>query len=167
MDSSRVRRVVIGLGANLGDRGENLERAFQSLSEIPGVRLLARSSFYETPPAGGPPQPDYWNGAALVETSLSPRELLGSLLSIERALGRIRPDPVRWGPRTIDLDILWIEGEAVSGPDLEVPHPRLSGRVFALRPLLDVAPDAADPRTGERYDGMPAASLPIRRIDST
>jgi 2-amino-4-hydroxy-6-hydroxymethyldihydropteridine diphosphokinase len=159
-----ARRVVVGLGANLGDRGLTIERAAHSLGERLGFTLVACSPLYETPPAGGPPQPDYWNGAALVLTSLPARDILSVTLAIERSLGRVRPDPVRWGPRTIDLDILWIEGEEIAEPDLEVPHPRLEGRVFALRPLLDVAPDAAHPRTSQRYADLPAARLPITRV---
>lgn len=163
----KLRRVVLGLGTNLGDRAQNLGNAVEALSRLRGVRVLAQSSLYETPPAGGPPQPHYWNGALLVETTRLPGELLSEMLTIEQSLGRIRPDPIRWGPRTIDLDILWIESEIIDEENLKVPHPRLFERVFALRPLLDVAPDALDPFTGQRYDAFPAASLPIARIGST
>jgi len=161
---SGERRVVLGLGANLGRRGETITRAIEMLKETPGFVVEARSPLYVTPPAGGPPQPDYWNAAALVRTSSSGREILARTLEIERSLGRVRPDPVRWGPRTIDIDILWIEGEAWAAPDLSVPHPRLEGRVFALRPLLDVAPDASDPRTGARFADLPAAREPIAEV---
>src|SRR5262245_39837193 len=103
-----------------------------------GIVVRARSSLYESPPAGGPPQGDYLNMAVAVETRLAPREVLERALAIERALGRVRPDPVRWGPRTIDIDVLWIDGETIDEPGLTVPHPRLAERAFALRPLLDV-----------------------------
>jgi len=160
-----VRRVVIGLGSNLGDRAANIDAAITALRAYRDLHVLRRSPLYETPPAGGPPQPDYLNAAVLIVTDADGRELLERLLGIERALGRIRPDPVRWGPRTIDLDLLWIEGEAISEPDLDVPHPRLHERVFALRPLLDVAPDARDFSTGQELASLPAASEPIKRFD--
>jgi 2-amino-4-hydroxy-6-hydroxymethyldihydropteridine diphosphokinase len=163
----RTRRVVIGIGSNLGDRAGNLALAVARLGEDARVDVLARSLVYVTPPAGGPPQGDYLNCAALVSTALPARELLLRTLAIEHALGRVRPDPVRWGPRTIDLDILWIEGEAIDEPGLTVPHPRLGERAFALRPLLDVVPDAVDPTTGARYADLPAARVPLVRADGT
>lgn len=159
------QRVVLGLGANLGERGQTIARAITTIRSWPDVTLVARSPLYVTPPAGGPPQPDYWNGALLILTSNDVRSLLDRTLELERSLGRIRPDPIRWGPRTIDIDILWAEGLIIDEPGLTVPHPRLGERVFALRPLLDVLPDAADPRTSQRYADMPAAHLPIVRVD--
>jgi 2-amino-4-hydroxy-6-hydroxymethyldihydropteridine diphosphokinase len=156
-------RVILGLGSNLGDREANIAGALRALASCSGVKLVAAAPLYESPPAGGPPQGDYLNGAALVETSLAPGELLAAALEIERSLGRVRPDPVRWGPRTIDIDLLWIEGLAVRDEGLVVPHPRLGERAFALRPLLDLVPDAADPRSGEPYAALPAATAPIRR----
>lgn len=159
-----VRRVVLGLGANLGDRLATLESAVAALGADGGLSILARSHLYETPPAGGPEQPDYLNGALLATTSLGAMEILDRALAVERAHGRVRPDSVRWGPRILDIDVLWIEGEVVQAPGIEVPHPRLRERPFALRPLLDVAPDARDPRTGELYSALPAASMPIRRV---
>jgi 2-amino-4-hydroxy-6-hydroxymethyldihydropteridine diphosphokinase len=159
------QRVVLGLGANLGERGQTIARAIATISSWPNVTLVAQSHLYLTPPAGGPPQPDYWNGAILILTSNDVRTLLDRALALERSLGRIRPDPIRWCARTIDIDILWAENQIFDERGLTVPHPRLSQRVFALRPLLDVAPDAVDPRTGQRYADMPAAHLPIARVD--
>lgn len=159
-----MRRVVIGLGSNLGDRAGFLDAAIERLRADPEIHVVARSAVYESPPAGGPPQGDYLNAAVLLETSLPGEEILRRTLAIERSLGRVRPPPVPWGPRTIDLDVLWIEGEIIAEPDLGVPHPRLPERAFALRPLLDVAPDARDPRSGQPYSSMPAASAPIRRV---
>jgi 2-amino-4-hydroxy-6-hydroxymethyldihydropteridine diphosphokinase len=156
-------RVVLGLGANLGDRGGTIARAIEVIATWPDVTLVSQSPLYVTPPAGGPPQPDYWNGAVLILTSNDLRSLLDRMLDLERSLGRIRPDPVRWGPRTIDIDMLWVEGLVLDEPGLSVPHPRLGERVFALRPLLDVAPDARDPRTNEPYAAFVAAKLPIDR----
>lgn len=160
----RARRVVLGLGSNLGDREATLEKAIEKLAADPDLRVLGRSFTYETPPAGGPPQGDYLNAAVLVETAIEGRAILERALAIERSLGRTRPDGVHWAPRTIDIDVLWIEGEVIAEPGLQVPHPRLVERVFALRPLLDVAPDAIDPRTGEAFASAPAASGAIRRL---
>lgn len=160
-----MRRVVVGLGSNLGDRAATIDAAVTALRADRGLYVLARSPLYETSPAGGPPQGDYLNGAVLLVTSLSAREVLDGLLAIERSLGRARPDAVRWGPRTIDLDLLWVEGENISEPGLEVPHPRLRERAFALRPLLDVAADAGDPQTGERYADLPEATAALRRVE--
>ncbi|MFO0762934.1 MAG: 2-amino-4-hydroxy-6-hydroxymethyldihydropteridine diphosphokinase [Byssovorax sp.] len=159
-----IRRIVIGLGSNLGDRQANIVAAVDQLRTDRDLHVLRRSPLYETPPAGGPPQGDYLNGAVLIVTALDARELLDRLLVIERSLGRTRPDAERWGPRTIDLDVLWIEGEAVDEADLHVPHPRLRERVFALRPLLDVAPDATDFVTGKPFADEPVAKEPIRRF---
>lgn len=159
-----VRRVVIGLGSNLGDRQANLDGAVARLRQDRALHVLRRSPVYETPPAGGPPQGDYLNAAVLVVTSLGGREILDRTLTIERDLGRARSEETRWGPRTIDLDLLWIEGEALDEEGLIVPHPRLTERPFALRPLLDVAPDAVDFRTGVAFASLPAASAPIPRV---
>jgi 2-amino-4-hydroxy-6-hydroxymethyldihydropteridine diphosphokinase len=111
-------------------------------------RVVRRSALYETAPVG-PPQPAFLNAAARVATDLAPHALLDALLSVERQQGRVRGE--RWGPRLIDLDILWIAGVAVDSPGLVVPHPELRRRAFALRPLLDVAPEATDPRDGVAY----------------
>ena len=159
-----VRRIVIGLGSNLGDRLGTLTAAVDQLRAQRGVHVLKRSPIYESPPAGGPPQGDYLNGAVLIVTAEPARGILDWLLAIERSLGRVRPDAERWGPRTIDLDLLWIEGEAVAEPGLHVPHPRLAERTFALRPLLDIAPDAVDFRTGQAFADLPAANFPITRV---
>lgn len=154
--------LVLGLGANLGNRLENLRSAVTAIESVAAV--LARSDVYETPPAGGPPQPDYLNAAIAVRASLSPSELLERCLAVERSMGRTRPDAVRNGPRPIDIDLLWGEGLVLAEPSLDLPHPRLVERVFALRPLLDVAPDACDPRNGTRYADLAAARASIRRV---
>ena len=159
-----VRRVVIGLGSNVGDRLANLDAAVERLRVERDMRVLKRSPTYETPPAGGPSQGDYLNGAVLLVTSLDGRQILDRALGIERELGRVRSDETRWGPRTIDLDLLWIEGEAISEDGIEVPHPRLAGRPFAVRPLLDVAPDAVDFRTGRAFAAEPAAAVELTKV---
>ncbi len=145
--SGRAIDVVIGLGANLGEPEQTLARAVLGLAGVGQIRAL--SPLYRTRPVGGPPQPDFINGAARLRFIGAPRLLLAQTLDIERAEGRARRE--RWGPRTLDLDILWIAGETVSEPGLAVPHPRLRERAFALQPLLDVAPDAVDPVDGAAY----------------
>jgi 2-amino-4-hydroxy-6-hydroxymethyldihydropteridine diphosphokinase len=147
---------VIGLGSNLGDRRSNLSAAVRALSRSGSV--LAVSPLYETVPVG-PPQPEYLNAAVRLSTELGPRELLGRLLSIERATGRERRE--RWGPRTLDLDLLWASGVVVAEQGLTVPHPELLRRAFALVPLLDVAPDARDPASHELYSEV------AERLDRT
>ncbi len=113
------------------------------------LAIEATSRVYATAPVGGPPQGEFLNAAVVVLLDGSPLDLMAVLLDIERGLGRVRGP--RWGPRTIDLDLLWIEGIAIDGPSLTVPHPHLRARAFAVAPLLDVVPDACDPRSGERY----------------
>jgi 2-amino-4-hydroxy-6-hydroxymethyldihydropteridine diphosphokinase len=137
---------VVGLGSNLGDRRALFEQALRTLAA--NTRILGISSLYETVPVG-PQQPLFLNAAVRISTREDPEPLLARLLDIERAAGRVRRE--RWGPRTLDLDLLWIDGRTVDSSVLTVPHPELLGRAFALLPLLDVAPDASDPRTGLRY----------------
>ena len=158
-----VRRIVVGLGSNLGDRRGNLIAAVDALRADRDLRVLRRSPIYETPPAGGPPQDDYLNAAVLLATSLDARALLQRLMLVERALGRERPDPVRWGPRTIDLDILaWGIGtelgrtiRASEPGGIDVPHPRVGERHFALAPLADlVGEDAQVPGVGRIGDAL-------------
>ena len=132
---------VLGLGANIGDRRENLAAALRRLDAPPGIRIEAVSALYETPPWGKTDQPAFLNAAARIDTSLSPRALLEAILEVERSLGRERGE--RWGPRTLDIDILLFGTAAVNEPGLEIPHPRLAERAFALAPLLDVLPEAA------------------------
>ena len=120
-----------------------------ALAELSAVTAVVRtSSVYETAPVG-PPQPAFLNAAALVVSDRAPEALLDELLRIELRLGRARVE--RWAPRTIDLDILWIEATAVESERLVVPHPRLRERAFALVPLLELLPDARDPRTHQPY----------------
>ena len=147
-------RVVIGIGANLGDRLATMRDAVARIERVATVRDC--SSVYETAPVGKTDQPTFLNAAIAVDCTLSPLALLDALLAIEKDLGRIRSDElVRWGPRTIDLDVLWIEGLALDEPRLTVPHPRLAERAFALVPMLEVAPGAADPRTHAPYVAPP------------
>ncbi|MGH7271614.1 MAG: 2-amino-4-hydroxy-6-hydroxymethyldihydropteridine diphosphokinase [Polyangiaceae bacterium] len=141
---------MIGLGANLGDRLANLRAAAGEIARKCHVERGSR--VYETAPVGGPTQPAFLNAAMLVTIApddRAPIALLDALLAIEARLGRTRGE--RWGPRVIDLDVLWIEGVVVDSPRLIVPHPRLRQRAFALAPMLEIAAGARDPKTGERY----------------
>jgi 2-amino-4-hydroxy-6-hydroxymethyldihydropteridine diphosphokinase len=146
----------VGLGANVGNRRENLDRAVELLGAEPGVRVLAVSSVRETDPVGYEDQPRFLNAACAVDTELAPRELLERLLAIERALGRERAGP-RFGPRTIDLDLLLYGNETLDEPGLTVPHPRLAERLFVLEPLHELAPDLRLP------DGRDVRDL-LRRL---
>lgn len=130
--------VYIGLGSNLGDSEDILRTAVDMLDSLPGTEVTQRSGLYRTAPVGGPEQPDFLNQVVELETSLSPQDLLREVAAIERGLGRRRV--VRWGPRTVDLDILWYHGVSLADEDLEVPHPRLEERRFVLEPLAELAP---------------------------
>jgi len=154
----------LGLGANLGKPLLALRRAAKALAAADGLELFGRSSVYRTAPLGGPPQPDYFNAAVGLRCALDPLELLEIALQIERQLGRKRPDPVRWGPRTMDIDVLWLSSGTVDLEGLRIPHPRLTQRAFALRPLLDVLPEASDPVSGQPYSELAVARAPIDRI---
>jgi 2-amino-4-hydroxy-6-hydroxymethyldihydropteridine diphosphokinase len=136
-----VTRAFVGVGANLGDREATIRAAVAALPGVVGVSQLR-----ETDPVGVLDQPPFLNGAVALETELSPRDLLDSLLAVERELGRERRE--RWGPRTIDLDLLLYGDEAFDEPGLTVPHPRLHERRFALEPLLDLDPELSIPGRG-------------------
>jgi 2-amino-4-hydroxy-6-hydroxymethyldihydropteridine diphosphokinase len=136
------RAFVIGLGSNLGERERYLVRAVEHIAGLAALEAL--SSVYETPPLG-PAQPDYLNAALRVRTELAPEALLDGLLGIEAAMGRVRD--VRWGPRVLDLDILWSEVSHTSAR-LSIPHAELRSRAFALAPLLEVIPQLAQEYAG-------------------
>lgn len=144
-DESLERLCAIALGSNLGDSRAILTSALKTLAQTPGMKLKARSSWYQTK-AIGPPQPDYINGCALLEVEMSPQELLEALLSVENKFGRVRRD--RWGPRTLDLDLLLYEDTVLDTPHLQLPHPRMRERAFVLIPLAEIAPDWIDPVSG-------------------
>lgn len=128
----------IGLGANLGARGETMRTALRRMAELPFVRVEQVSHFYETPPWGKTDQPSFLNAAARISFDGSPHELLGALQRIEQALGRVRHE--HWGARTIDLDILHIEHVTLADEALTLPHPYLTERAFVLVPLAEIAP---------------------------
>jgi 2-amino-4-hydroxy-6-hydroxymethyldihydropteridine diphosphokinase len=141
-----VTLAYVGLGANLGPREITLLRAVDLLAETEGVEVQAVSQLRETEPVGVVEQPLFLNGAVVLDTSLSPRELLDRLLEIERELGRVRD--VRWGPRVVDLDLLVYGDRQLDEPGLRVPHPRLHERRFALEPLEELDPDLVSPGRG-------------------
>lgn len=156
-------RAAIGLGSNLGDRAAHIASAVGALAEL-GV-LVRVSSLYETAPIGGPDQGPYLNAVVVIVTELSPRELLNSCLEIELEAGRERVE--RWGPRTLDLDLLLYGGQRIEEDGLNIPHPRMIERRFVLDPLLEAWPDAALP------DGTPlvgfapdVAGQSVRKVET-
>jgi 2-amino-4-hydroxy-6-hydroxymethyldihydropteridine diphosphokinase len=141
---------LIGLGSNLGDRTANLSGAISALGRVPGITVRQRSSFHETESVGGPPgQGMFLNAVALLETDLEPLALLGVLQEIETRFGRQRT--VRWGARTLDLDLLLFDDRIIDTPELCLPHPRMRTRRFVLEPLVEVAPGAMDPVTSRPF----------------
>ncbi|MEM9116775.1 MAG: 2-amino-4-hydroxy-6-hydroxymethyldihydropteridine diphosphokinase [Cyanobacteria bacterium P01_F01_bin.56] len=132
-----VNHCAIALGSNLGDSLANLRGAITKLNQHPRVRVTSCSSIYQTAPVG-PPQPDFFNACALLESDFSPEALLQLLLSIEAQFGRVRRE--RWGARSLDLDLLLVEEQQIQTPVLEVPHPRMWERAFVLVPLAEIAP---------------------------
>jgi 2-amino-4-hydroxy-6-hydroxymethyldihydropteridine diphosphokinase len=150
-------RVYIALGANLGDRRGNLERAVQRLAADGEIEVLAVSSLRETDPVGYVDQPRFLNGALVAETTLSARALLERLLAVERDLGRERTGP-RFGPRTVDLDLLLYGDATIDEPGLTVPHPRLAERRFVLEPLAELEPGLVLP-DGRRVRDLLEAEL--------
>ena len=134
-----MKRAWIGLGGNVGDVRAALRDALAALDETSGIDVAATSALYRTPPWGPVEQPPFLNCCAELRTGLEPPELLARMHAIEAALGRERT--VRWGPRTVDLDLLFFEGFASNEPGLVVPHPRAGERAFVLVPLAEIAPD--------------------------
>ena len=148
-------RAFVGLGGNVGDVAGAFASAAAQMDALPGTQLLRVSRRYRTPAWGMAAQPDFLNAVAMLETSLPARELLDELLAVERAHGRDRMRETRWGPRTLDLDLLLYGDETVDEPGLRVPHPHLHERAFALRPLLALS------EVVEGTDRPRAASFPV------
>lgn len=143
-------RAYLSLGGNMGHRRAAIEGALAAL-HAGGAKVIRRSSFYETAPVGKTDQPSFLNIAVEVATDLEPHDLLALCLRIEDSFGRTRME--RWGPRTLDIDLLLYDGRTVATLDLTIPHPRMTERRFVLEPLLEIAPDAALP------DGRPLRSF--------
>ena len=146
--------VYIGFGTNVGDREDNYDQAIEELNAADGVSVSRASRLHEYPPMG-PPQPDYLNGAIEISTTLRPTELLAELNRIEAALGRERV--IHWGPRTVDLDILFWGDLILNTETLTIPHPGACERLFVLEPLVEIAPDLADPRSGQKVSEILAS----------
>lgn len=142
--------VVLSLGSNLGDRFDNLQEAVDTLFDAPGLVFVSLSPVYETTPVGGPPQGDFLNAVLVAGTRLAPETLLERVLNIENSLDRIRE--VRWGPRTLDIDIVLFGGVKSDDPHLTLPHPRAHERAFVLVPWADIAPDMDLPGHGRVGD---------------
>jgi 2-amino-4-hydroxy-6-hydroxymethyldihydropteridine diphosphokinase len=153
-----ARDAYVALGSNLGDSQRTLSRAIDALGSLPSTAITARSRLYRTAPWGMHEQPDFINAVVRLHTALSPHQLLDALLMIEAAAGRVR-DGERWGPRTLDLDLLHMDGVVLDDPALTLPHPRIRERAFVLAPLADVAPQLELPGQGR------VAEL-LQRVDS-
>lgn len=145
-----MAEAYVALGSNLDHPRAQVERGFGALAALPHSALLARSALYRTPPWGVIDQPAFVNAVASLETALAPRELLEALLAIETLAGRVRG--VRYGPRTLDLDLLLYGDSVLRESGLEIPHPRLHERAFVLLPLVDLAPDLEVPGHGRVAD---------------
>ena len=143
-----MTRAFLGLGSNVGDRARFLREAVTTL----GSSVRAVSDVYETDPVGGPTQGPYLNVVVELATEMGPRELLGLCHRLEGAANRVRT--VRWGPRTLDVDVLWIDGVELRGPDLQIPHPRMWRRRIVLAPLAALAPDLVDADALEHAEGQ-------------
>src|SRR5581483_5794923 len=156
---------VLAIGANLGDRLGTLRAAVTALGRVPGITVLAVSPVYETDPVGGPDQPAYFNAVLTVRTTLGPRELLRAANGVEAAFGRVRE--VRFGPRTLDIDIIGYGDQTSDDPVLTLPHPRARERAFVLVPWLDVDPGAVlpDGRVADLLAGLDASGV-RRRAES-
>jgi 2-amino-4-hydroxy-6-hydroxymethyldihydropteridine diphosphokinase len=144
----------IALGSNVGDREATLRSAIREIDSLPETRMEAVSCIRETNPVGPPGQGAYLNAALRLRTALRPRTLLDGCLAIERAHGRDRARTVRWGPRTLDLDLLLYDDLIVDEPGLTIPHPRLHERLFVLEPLAEIAGDLVHPRLNVRISSL-------------
>ncbi|MFE5597646.1 2-amino-4-hydroxy-6-hydroxymethyldihydropteridine diphosphokinase [Streptomyces coelicoflavus] len=155
---SNPKRAVIALGANLGNRLETLQGAIDALEDTPGVRVKGVSPVYETEPWGVAPdsQPSYFNAVVIVKTTLPPDSLLERAHAVEEAFHRVRDE--RWGPRTLDVDIVAYAEVVSDDPRLTLPHPRAHERAFVLAPWLDVDPEAALPGQGPVADLLDAVT---------
>jgi 2-amino-4-hydroxy-6-hydroxymethyldihydropteridine diphosphokinase len=164
---SQARRFPIahvGLGSNLEDPARQVRQGFEELARLPRTRLLARSSLYRTAPVAKLDQPDFVNAVAVLDTELSPNELLRALLALEARHGRVRGEPN--GPRTLDLDLLLLGDQTLHQPGLEVPHARMHERAFVLMPLVEISPGAVIPGHGPVMDMLArVADQRVTRID--
>ena len=142
----------LGLGSNVGDRETQLDQAIHILNEIEGINVTQTSLIYETDPVGYVEQPQFLNQCIEIQTTLTPRDLLNACLETEQQLHRVRD--VRWGPRTLDVDILLFDKQIINEDDLVIPHPRMLERSFVLIPLNDIAPDFTEPHTNKKIRNL-------------
>ncbi len=157
------KKVYLGLGSNLGDRGRNLRRALTVLDETDGVAVITVSSCYETEPVGPVTnQDDFYNAVAEIETTLSPQELLTRIKSVERELGRVPRE--RGGPRAIDIDILLWNNNILHQEGLTVPHPEMTARAFVLTPLAELAPDVVHPTADKSIAELASQLDDVHRV---
>ncbi len=154
-------RAYLGIGSNLGDRLAHLQSAVDFLAATAGVEVVAVSPVYETDPVGGPPQDDYLNAVVAVDTDLDPHALLAAGHAAEAAAMRRRE--VRWGPRTLDVDVLTYDDLVLDDPDLTIPHPRMGDRAFVLAPLHDLDPDTVERPSGG-WTGVRRAPVALRSL---
>jgi 2-amino-4-hydroxy-6-hydroxymethyldihydropteridine diphosphokinase len=147
LKAMRKHHAYIGFGSNLGNRLENCRNAIEALAGLPMCSLLKTSSFYETDPVGLVEQPSFINGVILLETGKDAHWLLRQMLDIEISFGRIRT--LKWGPRSIDLDLIFFDDLIIDSPELSVPHPFLHERRFVLEPLNEISPDLRHPSLGK------------------
>ena len=136
-------RVFVALGSNIGDRLGFLQKAMDALGRSPGFEVRSVSSVYETEPVGKKDQPQFLNAAVELNTPKSPEDVLADLKQIERTVGRTPSE--RWGPREIDLDLIYVQNLVIDGPELKLPHPEVADRRFVLTPLAEIAPEFVDP----------------------
>jgi 2-amino-4-hydroxy-6-hydroxymethyldihydropteridine diphosphokinase len=149
-----MTRAFIGLGSNLGDREAQIRRAIEEMRRVPRTMVARVSSLYDTAPVGDVDQPRFLNAVAWVETDLTPGELLWNLLLVEQRLGRVRVKAKRWGPRTIDLDLLFYGDQVLEEPGLTLPHPEAHQRAFVLLPMAELDPEYVHPVSGETVAAM-------------
>jgi 2-amino-4-hydroxy-6-hydroxymethyldihydropteridine diphosphokinase len=153
-----VTRAYLALGSNLGDRRAHLQHAVDSLAAMPNVRVVAISRVYETAPVGGPAQDDYFNAVVAVDVDVAPVDLLKIAQQLEHDAARVRSE--RWGPRTLDVDILLFDDLSIDTSELIIPHPRMWERGFVLAPLRDIAPELVP--ADRAWEGVQPASVELR-----
>lgn len=154
--------VFLGLGSNVGDRENQLKEAIRLLDEQSGIKVVKVSSFYETEPVGYVDQPDFLNLCVEIQTELSPKAVLERGLAIEQQLHRVRKE--RWGPRTLDIDILLYGDQIIEEQDLTIPHPRMTERAFVLIPLQEIALNKVEPRTQTKIKDITVPNETVKKV---
>lgn len=154
--------VFLGLGSNVGDRENQLKEAIRLLDEQSGIKVVKVSSFYETEPVGYVDQPDFLNLCVEIQTELSPKAVLERGLAIEQQLHRVRKE--RWGPRTLDIDILLYGDQIIEEQDLTIPHPRMTERAFVLIPLQEITPNKVEPRTQTKIKDITVPNETVKKV---